>query len=54
MNINVPIDKFDINNIFYSEKIKNTVMPDSYFIRIIYSNSLFTLNGVYLKCFFQY
>jgi hypothetical protein len=53
MNINVPIDKFDINNIFYSEKIKNTVMPDSYFIRIIYSNSLFTLNGVYLKCFFS-
>ena len=53
MNIIIPIKDFNLNNVYYSEKIKNTVMPDSYFIRIIYSNSDVTLNGIYLKCFFS-
>ena len=36
------------NNCFFCEPIKNNVMNDSNFIRIIYSTHNFTLNGIYL------
>ena len=45
ININEPL----INNIYFNDPIKNTVMNDSYFIRILYSNSYFILNGIYFK-----
>ena len=53
MNIAIPINQFKINNVFYFERIKNTVMNDSNFIRLIYSNSLFSLNGVYVLISFE-
>ena len=53
MNIAIPINQFKINNVFYFERIKNTVMNDSNFIRLIYSNSLFSLNGVYMLISFE-
>ena len=53
MNLVIDKDEFAINNVFFNEKIKNTVIPDSNFIRIIYSNDLFTLNGIYLKVNFN-
>lgn len=49
MNLILEIDQFDINNVYYQESVKNTIMDNSNFIRIIYSNSLFMLNGVYIK-----
>lgn len=49
MNIAIPIRDFNINNVFFQDAIKNTIMDNSNFIRIIYSNSLFMLNGVYIK-----
>ena len=45
ININEPI----FNNIYFNDPIKNTVMNDSNFIRILYSNSYFVLNGIYIK-----
>jgi len=48
MNICETIHNFDINNIFYLDPIKNTVIDNSNFIRILYSNELLTLNGVYI------
>ena len=36
-------------NIFYNEKVNNTVIENSHFIRINYSNELFTLTGLFLK-----
>lgn len=48
MNICETINNFDINNIYYLDPIKNTVIENSNFIRILYSNNLFTLNGLYL------
>ena len=39
----------NITNIFYTEKVKNTVMDNSNFSRILYSNELFTLNGIFIK-----
>jgi len=53
MNIAIDIDKFNQNNIFFYEPVKNTVMDDSNFIRIIYSNKLLTLNGLFIKIKFN-
>lgn len=53
MNVFVTPDNFDYNNIFYSDSIKNTVIDNSSFIRIMYSNDLFILNGIYLKINFN-
>ena len=49
MNIIETIDNFKFSNTFYLFPIKNTVILDSNFIRILYSNNLFTLNGVYIS-----
>jgi len=43
------INEFKLYNIFYTEKVKNTVMDNSNFSRILYSNELFTLNGIFIK-----
>jgi hypothetical protein len=48
MNIAIQINQLLMTNIFFFERIKNTVMEDSYFIRFLYSNSLFSLNGIYV------
>lgn len=49
MNIILNIDNFDINNIFFQESIKNTVISNSKFIRIYYSNNIFSLNLIFIK-----
>ena len=48
MNVVTTIDNYHINNVFFSDPIKNTVINDSDFVRIIYSNDEVVLNGVYL------
>lgn len=48
MNIVKRIDQYDENNIFFCEPIKNNVMNEGNFIRIIYSTNNVVLNGVYL------
>lgn len=53
MNIVETIENFQISNVFYLDPIKNTVIDNSNFIRILYSNELFTLNGIYLKLNFN-
>jgi hypothetical protein len=49
MYIALELKDFNINNIFYQEKVKNTVMDNSNFLRIIYSNEIFMLNGIFIK-----
>ena len=49
MFIVLTINEFNLRNIFYQEKVKNTVMDNSNFSRIVYSNELFTLNGIFIK-----
>jgi len=49
MNIVLHMNEFSLKNIFFNESIKNTVINDSSFIRILYSNKDFTLNGIYIK-----
>jgi len=48
MNIVKRIDQYDENNLFFCDPIKNNVMNDGNFIRILYSTPCFTLNGIYL------
>ena len=48
MYVVLEIDDVKTNNIFYQEKVKNTVMDNSNFLRVNYSNELFILNGIYL------
>jgi hypothetical protein len=48
MNIVLSESQFNIENIYFMEPIVNTIMDNSMFIKIIYSNQLITLNGLYL------
>lgn len=48
MNIVTTLDQFSSHSIYFADPIKNTVIPNSNFIRIYYSNNNFTLNGIYL------
>ena len=53
MNIIIELDNFNDESLFYNSPVKNTVMDDSNFIRILYSNKLFTLNGIFIKIKFN-
>jgi hypothetical protein len=48
MNIVKRFDQYDENNIFFCEPIKNNIMNEGNFIRILYSNKNMVLNGVYI------
>lgn len=49
--MNVILDPTDIqiHHIHFQESVKNTIIEGSDFIRIIYSNELFSLNGIYIE-----
>jgi hypothetical protein len=49
MNVVLGIDDFKLENVFFQDSVKNTVMDNSDFIRTMYSTELFTLNGIFLK-----
>jgi len=49
MNLILDINQFNINDVHYQEPVKNTIMDNSKFIRAIYSNSLFMLNGIFIR-----
>ena len=48
MNIVKKIEQYDENNIFFCDPIKNNVMIEGNFIRILYSTNCVTFNGIYL------
>ena len=48
MNIVKTIDQYNEDFVFFSDPIKNTIMNNGNFVRIIYSTSLFVLNGIYI------
>ena len=43
------INNFDIKNIFIMQPIKNTLINQGLFYKLLYSNNLFTSNGLYIK-----
>jgi hypothetical protein len=48
MNIVQKIEQYNENNIYFCEPIKNNIMNEGTFIRIIYSTHQVILNGIYL------
>lgn len=48
MNIVKDIDQYNENNIYFCEPIKNNIMNEGNFIRILYSTNNVVLNGIYL------
>jgi len=48
MNVVKTLDQFDEKCIYYCDPIKNNVINDGSFIRIIYSTPYFVLNGITL------
>ena len=48
MNIVKTIEQYDENNIYFCEAIKNNIMNEGSFIRILYSTNQFAMNGIYL------
>jgi len=48
MNIVKTIDQYNQDFVYFSEPIKNNIMNNGNFIRIIYSTPLFVLNGIYI------
>jgi hypothetical protein len=48
MNIVKTIEQYDDDNIYFCEAIKNNIMNDGFFIRILYSTHQFVMNGIYL------
>jgi hypothetical protein len=49
MNIVKTIEQYNEDFIYFCEPIKNNIMNDGKFIRIIYSTPLITLNGIYIS-----
>ena len=48
MNLFKKIQQYDEDNIFFCEPIKNNIMAEGNFIKILYSTFNVTFNGVYL------
>ena len=48
MNIVNRLDQYKDECLYFCEPIKNNIMTDGNFIRILYSTPNFTLNGIYL------
>jgi hypothetical protein len=54
MNLVKNLDQYDENNLFFCEPIKNNIIKNnSFFSRILYSNNLFTMNGICLFIHFN-
>jgi hypothetical protein len=48
MNLVKTIEQYNNDNIFFCEPIKNNIMNDGIFIRLLYSTDIISFNGVYL------
>ena len=49
MNIVIGLDDFKTEHAFFSPPVKNMVIEESNFIKLIYSNSIITLNCIYIQ-----
>lgn len=48
------INKFNINNLYLSSSLENTVIEDGKFSKLVYSTPDITINGIYLLCSFSH
>jgi len=49
MNIVKNIEQYNEDYVYFCDPIKNNIMNDGNFIRILYSTPLFILNGIYVN-----
>lgn len=49
MNLIIPLDKFKKEHIIYSENMENKFLKNSKFVKISYSNNIFTLQSVFFS-----
>ena len=49
MNIVLSESNFNVEKLYYMEPVINTIIDNSMFIKIIYSNNLIVMNGIYLN-----
>lgn len=49
MNIVKTIEQYNDDYVYFCEPIKNNIMNNGNFIRILYSSPMFILNGIYLS-----
>jgi hypothetical protein len=54
MNIVKHIEQYNEDNVYFLEPIKNNIMNNGNFIRILYSTSSFILNGIYIHINLNY
>ena len=54
MNIVKNIYQYNEDYVYFCEPIKNNIMNNGNFIRIIYSTSFFILNGIYISMQINY
>lgn len=47
------INNFNINNVYFSSSLENTVIDEGTFSKLIYSTSDVIINGIYLLCSFS-
>ena len=49
--MNIVLDKLDysISNVYFNDPVKNSIIENSKFIRIIYSTDIIIMNGIYIK-----
>ena len=53
MNLLITTQQYDTSHVYYCDPIKNNVIHDGYFIRIIYSTPLFVSNGINIYIHFN-
>lgn len=49
MIVYVELEQIFLNNIYFSDTIKNTVIENGKFIRLLYSSNNVILNGIYIN-----
>lgn len=54
MNMVIEIDDFKNEHAFFSPPVKNTVIEEGSFVKLIYSNSITSLSSVYIQVPFRF
>jgi hypothetical protein len=52
MELSIPIDRVNANNIFFVDKKKNIIVEGE-FVKIVYSTEFFEMNGLYILVEFE-
>ena len=49
MNVSIKLNDFDENKIYFNKPVENTVIDDSKFFRITYSDDILSITGVHIR-----